>query len=178
MSTQSLFQSARLTYRAFTSSDIDALYEAWNDPSVQDGMSPGAIKPVAENIKEKFKAWPDSMALFLAAADTKSGCFVGMVGLAWEMPRDAKLMMLVKRDEWAKGYGTEMVQWTVQHAFRFLDAHRVSLMVYASNPRAISIYKKAGFVQEGITRKVHFAHGRWIDAVCMGILDEEFFNRG
>ncbi|VDB97455.1 unnamed protein product [Peniophora sp. CBMAI 1063] len=175
----SLFQSARLTYRSFRTRDFDEWCESWNDPEIQDGGSPSFIKPVdEESLKTKVKTWSESWPLFLVIADTETDEFVGWIALTWAKPRDGELGMFVKRSRWGKGYGSEMCTWVVQHAFNFLDAHRVSLVVYESNSRAISLYKKVGFVHEGVKRKARFAHGRWEDVIHMGILDEEYFQKG
>ena len=95
-------------------------------------------------MKESFKKLSETWALFVAVADKESKEFVGWIGLKWmsQRARDAELGMIVKPGEWGKGYGTEMCEWVIQHAFKYLDAHRVSLWVSASNVRAVSIYKK------------------------------------
>ncbi|VDB97473.1 unnamed protein product [Peniophora sp. CBMAI 1063] len=128
-------------------------------------------------MRTKIKTWSETWALCLIVVDTKTGEFVGWVGMTWPRPRDGELGMFVERSQWGKGYGTEMCGWVVQHAFNFLDAHRVSLAVFESNKRAVSLYKKIGFVQEGIRRRARYGHGRWEDIIIMGMLDEEFFRR-
>ncbi|KZV70842.1 acyl-CoA N-acyltransferase [Peniophora sp. CONT] len=173
----SLFQSTRLTYRGFRPSDFDEFFEAYNDPEVLDGGSPDPVKPATEGVKAKIKAYSESWALYLVATETETDQFVGWAGLNLGRGRDGELGMLVKRSQWGKGYGTEMCAWVVQHAFKFLDAHRVSLSVYESNIRAVSMYQKVGFVQEGAKRRARFAHGRWEDIIHMGILEEEFFSK-
>lgn len=139
----SVFQSARLTYRAYRPSDFEEFYEAWNDPAVQESGSPNPVKPFSvEGTKANFQTYSDTWALFLLAVDTETDNLVGWVGLQWARPRDGELGMLVKPSQWSKGYGTEMCTWVVQHAFNFLDAHRVSLSVHELNPRAIDLYKR------------------------------------
>jgi RimJ/RimL family protein N-acetyltransferase len=193
----SLFQSERLTYRAFRQSDLEDLYILWNDPSIQLGSSPDAIRPFADNMKDKFKTWGESFALWVAAVDTETDEFVGFVSMVWEPAgpsRDASLSMAVKHVKWNKGYGTEICAWAVAHTFKYLGAHRVSLAAFASNPAALAVYKKvyassnaalnrldgantrsSGFVQEGCKRKARFVNGGWDDVLFMGILDEDFF---
>ncbi|KZV70832.1 acyl-CoA N-acyltransferase [Peniophora sp. CONT] len=178
LTTPSLFQSARLTYRGFRDSDFNEWFEAWNEPEIQEGGNP-IVKPSDEgSIKAKIKTWSETWALCLVVTDTNTEEFVGWVALSWARPRDGELGMFVKRSQWGKGYGTEMCSWVVQHAFNFLDAHRVSLVVFESNKRALSLYQRVGFVQEGVRRHARFAHGRWEDVINMGILDKDFFDKG
>ena len=51
-----------------------------------------------------------------------------------------------------RGYGAVAVRWLVDHVFRVLHAHRITLEVVASNRRARRLYESAGFVHEGTWR--------------------------
>ena len=62
-------------------------------------------------------------------------------------------------------------------AFTELNLHRVSLNVFAYNPRAIRSYEKAGFQHEGRLRKLICRDGQRTDDVWMGILGEEWFKQ-
>src|SRR5262249_48613388 len=46
---------------------------------------------------------------------------------------------------WNRGYGTEVTELMLSHAFERLGLHRVGLSVFAFNGRAIRAYEKAGF---------------------------------
>lgn len=76
--------------------------------------------------------------------------------------------------ERGKGYGTEAVNLLLQFAFSDLNLHRVYLHVFATNPRAIQVYEKCGFVREGILRDAAFIDDRYVDVLVMGILREEY----
>ena len=56
---------------------------------------------------------------------------------------------LGERDYWGNGYGTDAMRLMLRFAFDELNLQRVSLGVYAYNPRAIRSYEKAGFRREG-----------------------------
>ena len=73
-----------------------------------------------------------------------------------------------------QGYGTEAMKLMVGHGFRNLNLHRIFLRVYATNPRAIRSYEKAGFVHEGIMRQARYLDGQYIDVLIMGILKSEW----
>ena len=62
----------------------------------------------------------------------------------------------------------------LRHAFEALGLHRVSLEVYAFNPRGQRAYEKAGFVVEGVRRDALRFDGEWVDAVVMSVLDSEW----
>ncbi|GAA1127092.1 GNAT family protein [Citricoccus alkalitolerans] len=76
-----------------------------------------------------------------------------------------------------RGLGSEAVELTLRHAFEDQGLHRVSLEVYAFNPRARHVYEKAGFRLEGTLREALLFDGEWVDAHVMGILDEQWRSR-
>ena len=49
---------------------------------------------------------------------------------------------------------------------------RIELEVFASNPRAIALYEKLGFVTEGVKRRARKLDGRYDDNVQMALLRE------
>jgi RimJ/RimL family protein N-acetyltransferase len=52
--------------------------------------------------------------------------------------------------------------------------HRISLRVLASNNRAISSYRKCGFLEEGVSGSHALVDGIWEDDMIMEVLDREF----
>ncbi|MFA5207179.1 MAG: GNAT family protein [Candidatus Paceibacterota bacterium] len=58
--------------------------------------------------------------------------------------------------------------------FNKLNLHKISLEVLETNIRAISLYKKIGFIIEGIKREEVQKNGVWVNSIIMSILREEF----
>ena len=79
-----------------------------------------------------------------------------------------------ERDFWGNGYGTDAMCLMLRFAFGELNLRRVTLGVYAYNPRAIRSYEKAGFRREGMVRGDCQRDGQRWDTVFMGILREEW----
>ncbi|MEU5534457.1 GNAT family protein [Streptomyces sp. NPDC020362] len=73
-----------------------------------------------------------------------------------------------------RGLGTEATRLIVGYGFERLGLHRISLEVYAFNPRALRVYEKVGFVREGVLRDALLWEGEWVDAVVMSILAREW----
>lgn len=73
-----------------------------------------------------------------------------------------------------KGYGSQATKLIIKHGFKVLDLHRIELEVFDFNPRAIHVYKKAGFVQEGIKRDVLLWEGKYQSAIVMSMLKSEY----
>jgi RimJ/RimL family protein N-acetyltransferase len=77
-------------------------------------------------------------------------------------------------DAWGHGFGTEVAELMLGHAFRRLGLHRVGLSVFAFNERAIRSYEKAGFRVEGRLREAIARDGRFWDEIQMGALRDEW----
>ena len=73
-----------------------------------------------------------------------------------------------------KGYGTEAARLLLKHAFDALKLHRVELEVYDFNPRAQHVYRKLGFVQEGVLRDALLWKGRYRSAIKMSLLEPDY----
>jgi len=73
-----------------------------------------------------------------------------------------------------KGYGTEAMLHMLRYGFDTLGLHRIHLGVYSFNPRAVHVYRKLGFKQEGIERDVLFQNGEFHDMIVMAMLEDEF----
>jgi len=114
------------------------------------------------------------------AIESSDNEYLGGVGLMHIDPRNrsAELGILIgRREDFGKGYGTEAALLMLRHGFEEMNLHRIHLRVFEYNERGIRSYKKLGFVEEGRLRQAHFRHGAWHDVVVMGILADEFYEK-
>lgn len=77
---------------------------------------------------------------------------------------------LVGSRVFGRGYGSEALSLVLDHAFGSTPLHRISLEVFSFNDRAKHVYKKAGFVEEGVLRDALRWDGEWYDSVIMSML--------
>jgi RimJ/RimL family protein N-acetyltransferase len=68
-----------------------------------------------------------------------------------------------------KGFGERLLRDTLAAAETF-GFTRIELGVFATNSRAIALYRKVGFVQEGTKRKFLLIDGIYIDEIQMALL--------
>lgn len=89
--------------------------------------------------------------------------------------RNATLGIVVgRKDQWGRGFGTDAVRLLCRHAFDGLNLHRVSLSCYATNERGLRLYARVGFTVEGRRREQVFLDGQWVDEIVLGLLRDEF----
>ncbi len=79
-----------------------------------------------------------------------------------------------EHDAWGHGYGSEATRLMVDHAFGALGLHRVALLVFAFNERAIRAYQRVGFVVEGRARQAIWRDGQWWDEIHMSVLEPDW----
>lgn len=85
-------------------------------------------------------------------------------------------MILVRKKSGGQGIGRDAFELLLNYAFNELNFHRLSLRVFSFNRRAITLYKKLGFKEEGIMREAFYRSGQWHDIHMMGILKGEYLN--
>ncbi len=82
-----------------------------------------------------------------------------------------------RADDRGCGFGSDAMRALLRWGFGQLNLHRVELSVDPANERAVHIYDKLGFVEEGRRREAHYADGRFGDDVIMGLLGRDFLAR-
>jgi RimJ/RimL family protein N-acetyltransferase len=135
----------------------------------------------SESDEAKLRDWygtrndqPDRLDLVIT--DRATGECVGEAVLNEWSPanRSCNFRILIGPRGRDRGLGTDATRLIVGYGFGSLSLHRISLEVYAFNPRARRVYEKAGFVAEGVLRDALSWDGEWIDATVMSILAPEW----
>jgi RimJ/RimL family protein N-acetyltransferase len=109
--------------------------------------------------------------------ETLDGLYIGNVGLhriSWEDRHATFGIFIGEKKYWGKGYGTDATRAIVRFAFDQMNLNRVELQVLNDNERGIRCYEKIGFVREGVQRQYRYREGRYVDAIIMSILRDEF----
>jgi RimJ/RimL family protein N-acetyltransferase len=70
-----------------------------------------------------------------------------------------------------KGAGSEAVRLLIEHGFDKLKLHRIVIHVFSTNLRAMHVYRKNGFQQEGVLREAALIDGRWLDVIVFGLIN-------
>ena len=159
--------------KAFSTWSRDSEYWRLMDiGAVRMSSAKQAIKHLEQEAEE-----PDIGVYFFSARTLADDKLIGELVLDivnWP-GRDAFVGLGIgERDNWGKGYGTEMMQLLLQFAFLEVNLRRVTLVVFEYNPRAIRSYEKSGFRHEGRIRQFLNKEGRRWDMLFMGILREEW----
>lgn len=109
-------------------------------------------------------------SIFLVARREKRlvGYLTIQGGLLSRMRHVGKLEILVEQASRGKGAGEALLRSCIDWANRNPHLVKIGLNVFADNERAIALYRKLGFVEEGRRpREYRMADGTWRDDVLM-----------
>lgn len=128
---------------------------------------------VAEHTIEEWIASGGSISgddLLLTAALVADGRPIGYVK-AYRVDRFSRHawigLSLFDEQDAGKGYGRRMLAQTCDYLRDYVAVRKVSLEVLASNDRALALYRRAGFVEEGRMAAQYFTAGRFEDVLIL-----------
>ena len=155
-------ETQRLRLRPFKDADFDRAVPFYNDPDFLQAMEG---EPPNEPItKDYLKAAGKAMAkdgFLFAIVEKVSGRTIGEVCLQWMNLERAKVagekvmrlpIGIWDKTLWGKGYGKEIVQCLITHAFEKVGIDRLCPVdVRADNVRSKALWQSLGFV---VSRKL------------------------
>ncbi len=156
-----------LRIRAREARDLAAVTALFSCPGVIWGTLQLPFRSEDER-REQFARQSPGAHLLVAEID---GRVIGQLGLqAQQHPRRrhcGSIGMAVHDAFTGRGVGSALVAAALELAERWLALRRIELEVYSDNPAAIALYKKFGFVREGVLRDFAFRDGAYVDAYLM-----------
>jgi diamine N-acetyltransferase len=158
------------------------LFTAWlNDPEVREGilMHLPISRAEEEGWFERMLARPADEHPFTIEILRPDGAWqaVGTCeihNLEWRCSSGEIGIMVGDKTCWNQGIGTQVMRMLLRHGFYTLNLHRIYLFVFATNQRAVHVYEKIGFVQEGRLRDDMYRDGRYVDVLVMSVLRDEW----
>ncbi len=174
-----ILHGERVRLTALTKDDLPA-FSAWYDDAGFSRLLDAV--PAAPRSQEQWQKWLEESeeakdSFTFAIRPVGKGTLIGYLvldGILWNQQSGWISIGLGDRDEWGQGYGFEAMQLGLKFAFHELNLHRVQLTVFSYNERAISLYRKLGFTQEGVFREHLQRDGQRFDMILYGLLRREW----
>lgn len=175
-----MFIGNRIRLRELRKEDIATINELGNEEEVIINLTTKVPAPLPLQVEESWyedyvKNYKDNFIQF--AIETLDGTLVGKCGtggIDWKNGCTTIWIFIGKDENRSKGYGTEALALLVKFIFEEMNMNRVQLVVFGFNERAISSYKKNGFVVEGVYRQEIFRQGKYQDVYQMSLLKREY----
>ncbi|WP_406056855.1 GNAT family N-acetyltransferase [Kribbella sp. NBC_00889] len=170
--TKPTLTGALVVLRPLDEGDYEPMAAAMADPEV--ARLTGSHGEIGE---ERAREWmrtrqDQTDRLDLAIVDKATGAVVGEAVLNdWDPDnRCCNFRILIGPAGQGRGLGTEATRLIVGYGIEEIGLHRISLGVYAFNPRAQRAYEKAGFMVEGRLRDSLLWEGQWVDEIVMSVV--------
>ena len=173
-----MFENERIRLRKVIETDAE-IYNHWrNDTEVMASTSP-------ELDQFTLKETENFIGFITSSKNSKSYIIelkegnrpVGIISMININTKDRSAECIIdigEKDVWGQSIGKEAFSLMMAYAFNELNFHRLSLQVFSFNKRAISLYEKLGFKEEGVMREAFYRFGKWHDVHMMGILKKEY----
>ena len=91
--------------------------------------------------------------------------------------KNAYLGYYLSKEFTRQGLMTEAIELILQFAFKTIKLHRLEANVQPQNAASINVLKRAGFTNEGFSRKYLKINGRWRDHGRWAIIAEDWRKR-
>ncbi|MGX4667928.1 GNAT family N-acetyltransferase [Cerasibacillus sp. JNUCC 74] len=174
-----MFVSKRIKLRKMTMEDVER-YHSWrNDVDVMISTNPlldlytlPETKAFVEGVI--LNSSSSKSYIIQDKANEKAIGITSLINMDQKNRNAECIIDIGEKDYWGKGIGKEALKLLLDYAFLEMNLHRVSLRVFSFNERALHLYNKMGFKQEGVSRQALFRNGKWHDIIHMGILEREY----
>ena len=170
-----------INLRAVERNDAPLVHQWLNDPVVMRGWGWSANARSLHSVAAELEGWlaEEDILQRPAAliAETLAGEPIGLAILRAARPQahSVELSLLVGDPaRWGQGFGKDMLLATLHACFESWGVHRVGIQVEHDNERALALYRKIGFREEGRLRLAAFRDGQFADVLLFSLLDTEW----
>ena len=179
---QNLFEGHLVRLRAIEPSDAETLFRhrqdteiSRRDARIQWPRSLATIRQRLENPGDGQST--DDIQLAITTLDNQ---LVGGIDVQSTDRRNGTFSIgigLAERSAWGKGYAKEAMLLVLRAMFHERRYQKCNIGVYAFNVRALALYRRLGFQEEGCIRRNYFTNGEYHDEILLGMTREEFDTR-
>lgn len=171
-------QGGRITLRMPDHEKDHRLYERWSfDREFMHLWGAGPTTLLSADVQKEFLENGMQSCVVFNICLREDGRVIGQVDLSEFDPVAGNAWLGIgigERAYWNNGYGSEAMKVLMRYSFEVLGLQRISLSVFEYNLRAMHVYEKMGFVEEGRLRGFLERDGRRWDLIFFGLLREEW----
>jgi [ribosomal protein S5]-alanine N-acetyltransferase len=167
--------SERLFFEPLGEAHLSNEYVYWmNDPEVNMYLESRGDYSL-KKLELFLKNVESNSILFWAIRLKDSGKHIGNIKIdpVNERSRIGEYGILIgDKKEWGKGYATEASKAILDFCFsENVQLRKVTLGVVVENESAVLLYRKLGFIQEGLLKQQAFHLHKWCDVIRMAIFN-------
>lgn len=126
-------------------SELEFLYNTRKDPRVDEMLSGNPPQSFEKHLEYIYKVQDKTRWIYIAYFEKN---MVGYSQVYDVTEKTVEIGFVIHPDFQGKGFGKEIVLETIEKAKENFPDKKVILYVLKSNPKAIHIYKKLGFIEK------------------------------
>ncbi len=157
--------------------DLPTLTAQWQDTTFLRNVSRRPALPYTlDDFEDWYKKMDDPNAPTFAIRALDGDALLGMCAfksLRWAS-RHTFFWIGIGTAYQGHGYGSDAVRVLLRYAFMELNLNCVALEAFGYNERALAMYRKVGFKQDGVMRALLYHDGQYYDQIVMSMLRDEW----
>lgn len=162
--------AAVIEYRRAAPADAAALHHLMGDPQVFSGllqMPYPSVEAWRKRLEQQAEQQDGLHLLAVEGTDVIASAGLHSLGYTMRRRHVAGLGICVAQPRQKQGIGSEMMRRLLDWSDNWAGYLRIELNVYIDNERAISLYRRFGFVMEGTHRAHALRDGAYVDTHTM-----------
>ncbi|MHA1293288.1 MAG: GNAT family N-acetyltransferase [Promethearchaeota archaeon] len=165
--------------RKITVSDAQYFYDSLKEEIITKFLSldqPRSLNHSKKIINKYINYW-DNFIQFNYIIELKENNCIKKIGsislwnISWIHKR-AEIGIWIKSKFWNKGYGKKAISLIKKIGFIHLKLNRLEAHIAINNKRSINLFKKCGFIEEGVLKKYLYLKGKFHDAIILACLSD------
>jgi putative acetyltransferase len=169
--------SSEIIIRHRESRDLDDLYEVHQGARYIWGTLQLPHTSI-ETVRKRIETRTDGLTALVAEIDGKVVGQLGLVAISRPRRKHVGTIGMGVHDDYAgRGVGSALMAACVDMADNWLNLSRLELEAFTDNVAAIGLYKKFGFVEEGIKKAHAFRSGKFVDTLSMARFRPDFLEK-
>ena len=168
----------KVCLRAIEKKDCELIREMFNDPQMEN-LVVGWAFPVSQFAQEKWLEQhysdKDSFRFIIEVQDEGAVGVATLTNIDWKNRRATHGIKLATNRIRSKGIGTDTVMAIMKYAFDELGLHRLDGSWFDDNEPSKGLYRKCGWVEEGVRREYVYKQGQFRNLTVVGILASEYY---
>jgi len=172
-----VIKGQKVLLRQLKVSDVTQRYVDWlNDPEVNYFLSVRDTHQNMDMVKQYVLSYEGaSNKCLLGIFDKQSNLHIGNITFStvdWKNGTAVTGIAIGDKSYWRGGYATEALSLVVDFSFLKLKLHRLEAGISVNNIPSQKLFKKGGFVQEGILKDREKFGSEYVDVLMVGLLNK------
>ncbi|MFE9429246.1 GNAT family N-acetyltransferase [Kitasatospora sp. NPDC006697] len=178
-----MLTGSKVGLRARHDEDIPILLDELYNDSVNGSRAEGSPwKPLTPGTKDPRLVVDDSRTELVqfSIVELAGNSLIGAASF-WGIDthnRTAHIGLGLRPSARGKGYGTDVVAVLCHYGFTIRGLHRIQIETLVDNHAMLTAAERNGFTREGVLRRSAWVLGEFMDEVLLGLLAEEWQQRG